>query len=307
MTHVVGLADLSDTGESTTQIATRAVLTRTSMLSHVGRICRGYGLQFAVTFFAMLGAAWLILEFGAYLQVWSFQGLPLLLGTCVVSAIMSAGWVVRKYLLGCPPGFENESRDAQRLAQICPARWEASLAKALLLSRIRPLDDEYQRLSSNEIYVPIQKRYLDPFEYHQWISARISGAQALLKPFMSIAVRQFGEAVLSTDEQLTTPDRIRSAVDRVADYYAQTVEYEKEGRSVIPPDGFERLHQLHFGWSEVLRDGISSLTAFLDQVIKVDIKSPHPNVCFNIVLDSPPRIDEFTNELARLEAELSYR
>jgi hypothetical protein len=251
---------------------------------------------------AVFGTVWGLVEASSYLAGKNLQGRLSYLLAVVVAVASAVGRSVFVYIHDCPEGLENESSRARRIAQIQRPKWEYALARQLLRDKLTRLDTELADILSGRVYVPIETR-MSLEDYVQWLELRSPNALRMVGVVKQVAITDFAEAVVSREEQAARPAGILNAIDRIRDVYAETVAFERAGRSVDPPPGFETVHALQFGWTEPIRNGIQQLFGFLDHVLHLD-PTDKSVVQYTITFDEPANVASFCQELNRLEQEM---
>jgi hypothetical protein len=121
----------------------------------------------------------------------------------------------------------------------------------------------------------------------------------------SVAVQCTSElpSVLATPHSDNFLADLKDSVSELSKLYQETVTFELESRSVNPPNELTNAHEMTFGWSNPIRDGIRTFLEVLEQISQMDPISAKsngsPQPSFGIRFDSPQNIDEFTHELKK--------
>ena len=252
---------------------------------------------FLLAALAVFGAIWTCFEAPAYFLHANLSGGSFYLGAIAASILAAAAWTTREYLNICPPGFELESKRTQRIAHVQRTKWEHALARQLLGEVLLDLDDELAALSEGRVFVPIEKRpHLA--EYMRWVNLGPTNMLRMIDVAKKLLVLDL-PSVLGSPDDPAKPQKIRKVVYRIRDLYKETVAFECSRRSVAPPEGAERRHELQFGWTDPVRDGVRQMFEFFDRILSLDSLTDQ-TVSFTVTMDEPDNIQEFCDELSRV-------
>jgi hypothetical protein len=224
------------------------------------------------------------------------------IATGVISAITST---FLRYRDECPEGLEDEPVDVRRLAVYQRPGWEFRLMKRLLEDRLSALDEELRVLLEGEAFVPVEKRLSLP-EYTEWMQRRINNIQRMSKVAAGLIEHRFLRSLSGDPEEPPQPRDVVADVDRMSEFYEQTVDFERKAHSIAPPEGFNRLHELQKAWTAPIREAIQQLSELLE-----DLSNPNNlkdldglHIRFECVFDEPPKLKEFLDELDRLDGSM---
>lgn len=274
-------------------------LSRKTLWDHIGGIAVRWP-QFVVAFVAVFGVFWTVTETATYFVNADFRGFRFYAVVVGFSFVAAACWVYRLYVNAYPPGFDTESPRARRIAQLQRTKWEFLLAHELLSSALRDLDDEFAALSEERVFVPITRR-MDVTEYMEWVGLASDNLSRMVDIAQKLLVVDFATALGCSDFD-ARPAAIRSTVRRVRELYSDSIAFERSRREVQPPEGWESLYALQFGWSDPIRDGVRQLFDMLDQAIAIDKKAKKPTLQFTVVLGEPQNTAPFCAEVERLRS-----
>jgi hypothetical protein len=101
----------------------------------------------------------------------------------------------------------------------------------------------------------------------------------------------------SSNEVSSAPFAIINATEALAEFYATTIEFEREGRAIIPPEHFERAHSLQVNWGYIFRDTVQELFKLLQTLIEC---GPDDEVDFSFSIEMPKTLDDFNAEIEKL-------
>jgi len=272
-----------------------------SLLDHLQGVAHHYR-AFIIAAFSVFGALWTVSGAPMELLVKDFRGWVLYFALITVSLACAAAYVLHKYLTEVPQGFEGESREAQRIAHIQRPLWEFRLAHRLLREKLGKLDRELDDLLQGHVYVP-QEKPINLQAYMNWVYARPRNLTRMLNVATQLVIRRLPAAVQSVPERPASPQEILKVVESIRTLYAATVEFERDGHRVWPHEKLTRAHELQFGWAAPIRDGIQQTFTFLEEILQADTEGTS-RISFTIVFDAPPTVDEYCEELDRIEPHL---
>ena len=219
----------------------------------------------------------------------------------LVTAFAAASYkAVQKYRTSVPEALSGESTASQSIHRKGRCGWQFALALQMLKERTNSSDRMLQRIENGASFVAPQ--ILDHQEYLDWIKRR---PEVLLRLIRSVAVQCTSElpSVLAKPHSEDFLADLKDSVSELSKLYQETVTFELESRSVDPPDELTKAHEMAFGWSNPIRDGIRKFLGVLEQISQMDPRSAKsegaPPPSFGITFDSPQNIDEFTQELKR--------
>lgn len=271
---------------------------RKTLRDHLRAGFRQFWMGFVLVVCGVFGGYWGIAEGIAYFLKMDLTG-GVFFGLGALAAIASGSFVtIRRYLATSPEGFEHESQAARRIALIQKPKWEFRLARYVLDEKLTALDDRLAGLLGGRTLVPIE-RSIPINEYTGWAMARFGTLRRMLNVATQLLVYDFPEAVRSTPDRPADPQAILSVVARLQDLYSEAVEFERSHFAVEPHEILQTAHALLRGWTEPIRNGVHQLERFLDELIALDPKGNH-HVSFEITIDAPPTVNEFSSELDRI-------
>ncbi|NQT20907.1 MAG: hypothetical protein HQ592_14465 [Planctomycetes bacterium] len=251
---------------------------------------------------AIFGTLWTVGEASIQLLEFNPRGWYSYLALFASSLFGAIAWQVYRYVNLCPPGLEGTSRKARRIAHLQRPKWEFALAKALLAERVAPIDRECGDLLDGNVFV-LATKPRDFMDYFRWLQSRTDNLSRMLEAAKFLLLHQLPSSMQSSAESHALPDRILAAVDAVARFYRETVEFERSSHAIIPPDDFVKLHRLQLGWAEPIRGGVLQMFRFLHRMCELD-PDKEETVQFTIEFKEPPNVDEYCAELGRLESRL---
>lgn len=214
------------------------------------------------------------------------------------SFTLSLFWNLYKYLNRIPVGFEQVSINSKRIAHLQKSKWEFLLAKSLLEEKIGPLDRELEDLISGKQFVPAMKP--ESFQsYYYWLGSRSRNMNNMLEVAKILLIDDFPKSLQSSKKKPANPLTILHAVETLARFYRDTIEYERSSRAVLPSEKLSYLHSLQLGWTEPIRAAVRQLFDLLDYICTIDHKTGE-QISFVIKFAEIPNIDDFLKEVERL-------
>lgn len=214
----------------------------------------------------------------------------------LMAALVSTGY---RYVHITPKGFESESRMIQKLAHLKRPRWEYKLGLSLLQDRLSPTDRKLSELLAGRYYVPISRKP-ENHEYMKWLMMRPANLLRMVEVAKTLLIFDLPKAMMATGNSEVCPQQILQSVERINQFYHQTYEFELDGFSIEPPEGFKKIHQIQSGWTQVIREGVHQMFDFLQQVIDANLKKKTALIAFTITIEAPIGLREFEEELGRL-------
>lgn len=251
---------------------------------------------------AVFGTLWTIGEASIQFLELNPRGWTSYFILCGFSLVAGLTWQVYRYINICPDGLEATSRRARRIAHLQRPKWEFAFAKILLAERVGPIDRECSDLLSGNVFVYATKPR-DFMEYFRWLQSRTDNLLRMLEVAKFLLLQELPSAMRSTAEQHASPERLLAAVESIERFYRETVEFERSSHAIIPPEDWRKLHNLQVGWAEPIRDAVLQMFRFLQQMTELD-PTKESNVQFTIEFKESPHVDEYCNELSRLQSRL---
>lgn len=223
----------------------------------------------------------------------------------VVGAIAALFRAYRSYQAYVPNVLYGEGIKAQRLYRKRKLGWQWSIAREMLWNRVRPLDSELDRIRRGAEFVE-PKRILNS-EYFEWLRSRPDALGRLIHAATAQCTRDvpavIGGAV--SEDQL---EDMKIQIQALADLYAKTTRFERECHAIMPPEDFAGVHEMTYGWTDSIRQGIRQfidiVTEFgeLDKATIKEITSGRRDLpSFTIKFDVPENLDQFSARLSQID------
>lgn len=265
------------------------------------RPLRGLSLEWktlVTRYFVILGAFWMIIQVSSYFLTIDFRGLRVFLVVLCLSAVLAIASIIRRLWHAVPDGFEDESREAQRLAHFRPALWEYHLAYSLLKSKLSKIDGDLADLLQGRAFVEIRSKPRFA-KYIRWLELRPENLIRMGEVAKHLILVDLPSALMPTGGKSVCPQTILGTIKRIEKLYRDTYEFELETHVILPPAELTAIHQIQRGWVAPIRGGIQQLTGFLERIVTLDPRRSH-KVEYEIVFEEPDGIEEFGRELDRI-------
>jgi len=266
------------------------------------RPLRGFAAEWKgllVGYFAIFGALWTIIAAVSYLLSANLSGLPVFVLIVCLSAIVTLGRTLHRLWHAVPAGFENESKEAQRLAHLRPPLWEYRLARSLLDSKIATIDVDLDNLLQGRTFVKLESRPMFS-EYVRWLQLRPNNLIKMIGVAEQLILVDLPAAAFSTAGKPASPEAILRTVSLIEKLYREAYQFELEGHTVVPPTQLVAIHHIQQGWVISIGGGIQQLLGFFDRMATLDPKKSH-KVEYEIVFKEPAGMAEFSRELEKIE------
>lgn len=223
---------------------------------------------------------------------------PALLTAFVVSAYKA----FLKYRAWVPEALTSESNATQAIFRNGKSGWQFALTGQMLTERLAASDRTLNRVALGSEFLAPKRLALE--EYSQWLQDR---PETLLRLVRSVAIQCTSElpAILASTRSADQLADLKSGAVQLAALYKFAADFEVDCHSVQPPEPFDELHKMTYGWSEPIRNGIRDFMAILAQLAAIDRKALKAGKVavptFNIEFKSPPNIDDFSRKLESLD------
>jgi hypothetical protein len=261
---------------------------------HVASFLPGQAPLFATVTVSFWGVAEVLSEIGG--ETLSLQNLaiPALTTAFIVASYRAA----LKYINYVPESLMSESKAAKVIYQKGRFGWQFALAKEMLLDRLGVFDRTLKRVYSGAEF--IRPKHLTGPEYLIWLQTRPELLQRLIHA-VSLQCTSELPSILARIRDESGLEELKDSVVQLMLLYEEAANLEVEARGIKPPTELSDIHELVFGWSDPIREGVGELLAILDRIGKVNpkrvLKGLDPSPDFEIVFSSLPNIDKFLSEV----------
>lgn len=230
----------------------------------------------------------------------SLAGPIIAAGTIV--AIYRAYKVYRCYL---PEALVGEGRKVRAIYYTRRYGWQWAIAVEMLWDRVRPIDAELERIRRGAEFV--NPKQVSNKEYFEWVRSRpnaiirlIRAVTAQCKSDVPLAI---GTAV--SEEQLKD---MRVQIQALADLYRTATQFEHDCYAIVPPEDFEKVHEMTYGWTDTVRHGIHQFIGIATELGELDKKKIKDAASgrkelptFTIKFKSPDNLDMFQARLNEVD------
>ncbi len=271
--------------------------TEKTWYEHVWEYCKGIPKElstFATVVVSMWAVAEVVMRAGGERVPLDELAIPILVLAFAV-LLYRVYCAKRDYV---PDALAGESETVKSIFRKQECGWSAALAKCMLKERIQEADAAMERIDKGSEF--IAPRHMDYDNYVAWLQTRPELILRMVQSAALLCTQEVPIALGSTKGEDDLPALKREVIALSAMYEsAKNVEVEWHG--VVPPDEFEEIHEMVYGWTIPIRNGVHSFLGVLDTLAKVDrhaLKKGTASVpSFNIVFEKPENIDEFSRRL----------
>lgn len=233
--------------------------------------------------------------------------IPVLLTAFIVAAHRAFS----KYRSYVPDALVPESAIVQRIYRKQQCGWQFSLAKQMLSERIASVESALTRIANGAEF--IEPRRFPIGRYVNWLSDRPDTLRRIVHAVAIQCTAELPKTISRTKSENQLFD-LRLSIDELAKLYAYTERFERECHEVVPPEGFEDVHTMTYGWSNPIREGISKFLDILADLSAIDKNAFKSGTTgagpFKIVFDGPDNISKFCEKLDDIDIDSlvnSYR
>lgn len=229
----------------------------------------------------------------------------------LASPIIAAGAIVsiyrayKAYRTYVPEALIGESRKAKSIYYARSYGWQWGIAVEMLWDRVRPVDAELERVRRGAEFV--RPKRLPNKEYFEWLRSRPDAITRLIRAVTAQCTRDVPLAIGAaiSEEQLKG---MSVQIEALSDLYKTTALFERECHAIVPPEDFEKVHEMTHGWTDAIREGvhqfinIATELGHLDKKKIKDVASGEAELpAFTIKFDSPENMDNFCARLDEVD------
>ncbi|MFB4202649.1 hypothetical protein KBTX_01651 [wastewater metagenome] len=197
-----------------------------------------------------------------------------------------------------PAPLHGESKAVKDIFQKQRCGWNAALAKQMLEDRLEEADGALSRIDKGAEYIPPQKLEYD--EYLTWLQTRPEVVLRMVHSAALLCTQEIPVAIGSAKDEEALPE-LRREVEALSSLYTCAKDAEVEWHGVLPPEDFEGVHEMMYGWTQPIRKGVHQFLGVLAELESVDRKALKKGIAslpaFSIVFESPPNIEEFSRRV----------
>lgn len=202
-----------------------------------------------------------------------------------------------------PDALVGESETTKSIFRKQKCGWSAALAKRMLEERIQEADAAMERIDKGSEF--IAPTHMDDDDYFKWLQTRPELMLRMVRSAALLCTQEVPVALSSMKDEGDLPV-LKREVLALAAMYESAKDAEAEWHGVIPPDEFADIHEMVYGWTTPIRNGVRSFLEVLDTLAKIDRRALKKGTAsvpsFNIVFEEPKNIDEFSRRLDQYHA-----
>lgn len=227
------------------------------------------------------------------IQYFAFPVISLALFVSIYKAILAQN----KYI---PESLKTESIKIQKIFRKQKWGWQAAIVMQMLLERIEKTEATLERIKRGTEF--IQPTKMDYEDYIAWLLLRPEVIRRLEHSVTQICTKDL-PMVLATTKSEDDLKSLRNEIEALAKMYEFAKNVELDCHAIIPPEGFEYLHEMTQGWTDTIRSGVHQFVKILDELAHIDGKqlkagnSTPPT--FEITIDAPKNLDAFNKALRK--------
>ena len=218
------------------------------------------------------------------------------------SLVVATYRAIQNYRAYVPEALVSESKAVRKTFRKGSCGWQFAVARQMLLERTSTFDRTLARVESGAEYIP--PKSLAPPEYIKWLQDR---PRILLRLVHAVAVQCTAElpSVLATTKDEHGLRNLKDLVAQLSSLYEAAADFELDCRSVEAPEQLSDIHEMIYGWSAPVRNGVREFMSILATLATLDpraIQSGRATLpSFNIEFLPPGNVDEFVGRLESID------
>jgi hypothetical protein len=274
-----------------------------SIGEHILKIFQSKWKKFILTFIAVFGAIWTLVNSGSYFLKIDLSGQYFFISLGLISFLSATINSTISYFKTPPSGLEELPYSIQRIVILRRPFWEYEFAYTLLELKLSEVDFHLTGVLSGNVFIEMTTKPKFT-EYFKWIQLRPTNILNMVDVALKLLVYELPSSLKQNKDCKISFQNIIVCIERIKDLYQKACEYEIEGRKIKPPEACRQIHEIQSEWSQEIRNGIKKmleLLYMLSRMSKNDLKNP---IDFNIKLDKPKGIKEFEIEIQKLNSKL---
>lgn len=229
----------------------------------------------------------------------------------LAAPIIAAGAIVaiyrayRAYRSHVPDALIGESKRVQAIYYNRRYGWQWAIAVEMLWDRVRPVDAELERIRRGAEFVT--PKQLPNKEYFEWLRSRPSAIVRLTHAVTAQCTRDTPLAIgtATTEDQLKG---MKVQIQALADLYKTTTQFERDCHAIVPPGDFEKIHEMTYGWTDPIREGVHQLIGIASELGNLDKKEIKDAASgrralptFTINFEPPKNLGDFSARLDKVD------
>jgi hypothetical protein len=231
-----------------------------------------------------------------------FETLALPVGLLSFGVAAYRAWV--RYSSYVPTILQSESSTSQSIYRKQRCGWHLALAHQMLSERIARAEARLDRVSRGVEF--LEPRPLSGQAYFDWLRNRPPILQRLIHSVAASCTGDLPAAVCSTSSEKDLL-QMKLQIEAAAHLYTCAENFEVDSHAVAPPSSLIPLHEMTYGWTDTIRDGVRQLNDILKELSTYDRKDikkgtiPPPD--FSIKFEAPDNLTTFSARLGRMRLE----
>jgi hypothetical protein len=247
----------------------------------------------------LFGIFWGLIEaFSFFLPKLNFSSISIMFTGIFIGLIGSVFHCIQLYRNSVPAGLEHETSKIHKIAFSKNQFWEYDLAYELVKSRIKDIDRNLDDVIKNRIHIKVTK-VMNVEQYSDWLQTRPENLLRIVAVAKQLLILDLIEAIHTDESDEVDYHNLIRVIELIKDAYKSVYDFEVEGHEIKIPKGFEVVHEIQAGWVSVVRDGFHQMQDIL-QSVATRKKGDFSPLINTIVFEEPPRIDEFGDELDKI-------
>lgn len=227
----------------------------------------------------------------------------LVLPVLAVSSIVITYKAYSKYRSYVPDLLRDESKIVQQIFWKQKCGWQFALARQMMRERIQEHESTLARIESGAEFIP--PKTIPSDGYLAWLNKR---PETVIRLIRSVAIQCTSElprclAQASSEEHL---GEVKRRVLALVNLYEQAKDFEMECHQIVPPEAFANVHEMTYGWTEPIREGVQEFMRILEKLSSIDVKMLKAGAVeppsFSIMFEPPSNLDEFCKRLGETDS-----
>lgn len=194
--------------------------------------------------------------------------------------------------------YQNESAHVRDLLITQPDAWEFKLFVSMVRDRLKPLMERLSTMRRGIAYFQVRK--LGVPEYVNVTSDLFQEIQQI--PAMLVhAISDDYPAAIGEPGTPSDLPKLRECANHIGEACKHAIAWEERLRSILPPDGWEKVHEISCYWGGDVAQQVSEFFANFDQVLNdPNLSGEHR---LNLEIDSPRDFEQWQKLFEELAGE----
>lgn len=214
----------------------------------------------------------------------------------ILALVISLYENLKQYLQDTLPCLAQESQLIKKIFFKQKLGWQYKIVYEKLSENILKYELSLERMKKGAVF--IHPKLVTEEEYIYFVRTQpttiLKLIQAAKISSIEILPETLSHVVSGKDSEMIS---LLQEIENISSIYMHAVNYEKRIFEIIPPEEYEQLHELMFGWTDPIRDGLKQfleISSFLSNIRRKDLKKLTDALqMFTIIFEPPENIDEF--------------